>query len=79
MLLKMPGINSKNYRKIMNKVQDIAELTTLSEEDLSSILGHSQHAKLLWDFLHKEPQTSETSSSALTKTEGSRKTFKRKR
>ena len=54
MLLKMPGINSKNYQYIMNKVEDMAHLITLSEEKLAEILGSSANAKLLYEFLHKE-------------------------
>ncbi|GAB1300013.1 DNA repair endonuclease XPF [Apodemus speciosus] len=51
-VLKMPGINAKNCRSLMNQVKNIAELATLSLEHLTSILGHSGNAKQLHDFLH---------------------------
>lgn len=80
MLLRMPGVNSKNYRNLMNRVADIAELSTLSEEALSGIMGSSQHAKQLWDFLHKEQSTADTASGSKPgKSEPARKWSKRKR
>ena len=57
MLLKMPGINTKNVYSILNNVESIAELTTLSEDGLKTLLGSELHAKLLYDFLHKHYQT----------------------
>ncbi|XP_078519223.1 DNA repair endonuclease XPF isoform X2 [Lissotriton helveticus] len=51
-LLKMPGINAKNCRSLMNQVKSIAELATLSEEKLSTILGNASNAKQLYDFIH---------------------------
>ncbi|XP_053550306.1 DNA repair endonuclease XPF [Bombina bombina] len=51
-LLKMPGVNAKNCRAIMNHVKSIAELTTLSQERLTEILGNSNNAKQLYDFIH---------------------------
>ncbi|XP_052050947.1 DNA repair endonuclease XPF [Apodemus sylvaticus] len=51
-VLKMPGINAKNCRSLMNQVKNIAELATLSLERLTGILGHSGNAKQLHDFLH---------------------------
>ncbi|XP_052615512.1 DNA repair endonuclease XPF isoform X2 [Peromyscus californicus insignis] len=51
-VLKMPGINAKNCRSLMNQVKNIAELVSLSQERLTSILGHAGNAKQLHDFLH---------------------------
>ncbi|XP_030068380.1 DNA repair endonuclease XPF isoform X2 [Microcaecilia unicolor] len=51
-LLKMPGVNAKNCRMLMNHVKNIAELTTLSEDQLSALLGNSKSAKQLYDFIH---------------------------
>nr|XP_033770809.1 DNA repair endonuclease XPF isoform X2 [Geotrypetes seraphini] len=51
-LLKLPGVNAKNCRLLMNHVKNIAELTALSEEQLSAILGNSRSAKQLYDFIH---------------------------
>ena len=74
-------MNSKNYRLLMNKVQDLAELCALSEEELTRIMGNSHHAKLLWDFLHSKHKPSETAvSGKQSKTETvAKKSYKRKR
>lgn len=36
----------------MNRVKNIAELATLSQEELTSILGNAANAKQLHDFMH---------------------------
>ncbi|XP_012502999.1 PREDICTED: DNA repair endonuclease XPF [Propithecus coquereli] len=51
-LLKMPGVNAKNCRSLMNHVKNIAELATLSQDKLTSILGNAANAKQLYDFIH---------------------------
>ncbi|EHB04165.1 DNA repair endonuclease XPF [Heterocephalus glaber] len=51
-LLKMPGVNAKNCRSLMNHVKNIAELATLSQDKLTGILGHAANAKQLYDFIH---------------------------
>lgn len=51
-LLKMPGVNAKNCHSLMNHVKNIAELATLSQDKLTSILGHAANAKQLYDFIH---------------------------
>uniref|UniRef100_A0A8C8A595 DNA repair endonuclease XPF n=1 Tax=Otus sunia TaxID=257818 RepID=A0A8C8A595_9STRI len=51
-LLKMPGINAKNCRALMNHVKSIAELATLSKDELSKILGNAANATQLFDFIH---------------------------
>lgn len=51
-LLKMPGINVKNCSILMNNVNSIAELATLSQDRLTEILGNAVSAKQLYDFIH---------------------------
>ncbi|NXG53984.1 XPF endonuclease, partial [Psilopogon haemacephalus] len=51
-LLKMPGINAKNCRALMNHVKSIAELVTLSKDELTKILGNAANATQLFDFIH---------------------------
>ncbi|XP_069342205.1 DNA repair endonuclease XPF [Eulemur rufifrons] len=51
-LLKMPGVNAKNCRSLMNHVKNIAELATVSQDKLTSILGNAANAKQLYDFIH---------------------------
>ena len=53
MLLKMPGVNSKNVFAIMNRVESLADLVTLSLEHLTDILGSVPHAQQLHHFLHR--------------------------
>ncbi|XP_064386752.1 DNA repair endonuclease XPF-like [Halichondria panicea] len=66
-LLKLPGINSKNYRRIMNKIGDLQELVSLSEGQLDRLLDNDANAKLLWSFLH-------TQSKVTTTTRGKKRT-----
>ncbi|XP_077981125.1 DNA repair endonuclease XPF-like [Glandiceps talaboti] len=49
---KLPGVNSKNYWMILNKVENLSELVTLSQEQLSHLLGNTNNGKALWEFLH---------------------------
>ncbi|NXY02616.1 XPF endonuclease, partial [Pteruthius melanotis] len=51
-LLKMPGVNAKNCRALMTHVKSIAELVTLSKDELSKILGNAANATQLFDFIH---------------------------
>ncbi|XP_037671182.1 DNA repair endonuclease XPF isoform X2 [Choloepus didactylus] len=51
-LLKMPGVNAKNCRSLMNHVKNLAELATLSQDKLTSVLGNAANAKQLYDFIH---------------------------
>ncbi|KAF7243066.1 DNA repair endonuclease XPF [Varanus komodoensis] len=51
-LLKMPGVNAKNFRAVMNSVKSIAELVSLSQDKLTELLGNSANAKQLYDFIH---------------------------
>jgi ERCC4-type nuclease len=56
MLLKMPGINTKNVYSVMNRVESIAQLVTLSLSELTEIMGSSGNAKQLYDFINSEDQ-----------------------
>ncbi|XP_073218480.1 DNA repair endonuclease XPF isoform X1 [Lepidochelys kempii] len=51
-LLKIPGVNAKNCRILMNHIKSISELVTLSQDKLSEILGNAVNAKQLYDFIH---------------------------
>ncbi|KAJ7377217.1 DNA repair endonuclease XPF [Desmophyllum pertusum] len=53
-ILKLPGINFKNYRFIMQNVESVQELFTLSQERLAAILGNAGSAKQLWEFIHAD-------------------------
>ncbi|XP_032248116.1 DNA repair endonuclease XPF isoform X1 [Halichoerus grypus] len=51
-LLKMPGVNAKNCRALMQHVRNIAELASLSQDKLAGLLGNAGNAKQLYDFIH---------------------------
>ncbi|GAA6219934.1 DNA repair endonuclease XPF [Lates japonicus] len=51
-LLKMPGVNTKNYRALVRNADSLADLAKLSQDKLAEILGNAQNAKLLYEFLH---------------------------
>ncbi|XP_043945344.1 DNA repair endonuclease XPF [Protopterus annectens] len=57
-LLKMPGINAKNCRALMNHVKSIAELATLPQERLAEILGNSVNGRQLYEFVHESHKRS---------------------
>ena len=50
-------------RYIMEKVKDLQELVSLSQEELEEILGNDANAKLLWNFLHSELEVTPSSRS----------------
>ncbi|XP_053367000.1 DNA repair endonuclease XPF [Clarias gariepinus] len=51
-LLRMPGVNVKNVRGLIKHAASLAELLTLSQEELSEILGNASNARQLHEFLH---------------------------
>ncbi|KDN53411.1 hypothetical protein K437DRAFT_265777 [Tilletiaria anomala UBC 951] len=53
LLRAMPGINTRNYRYIMNQVRDIAELCDLTQEELQELLGIEAGRKL-FKFINKD-------------------------
>jgi hypothetical protein len=52
MLLKIPGINSKNIKSIMTNVENLSELCNLSEERINEIIENSKNAKLIYEFFN---------------------------
>lgn len=51
-LLKMPGVNTKNYRALIKNADSLADVAKLSQEKLTEILGNANNAKLLYEFIH---------------------------
>ena len=47
MLLSLPGINVHNIREVMNKVSNLAQLTKMSEVELTPIIGPGNAKKLV--------------------------------
>lgn len=54
LLLSLPGINSKNFRHVMNMCRDLKELFELSLEEMKFIIGN-EPAKLLYEFVNRDP------------------------
>ena len=46
MLLSLPGINMQNYRAVMNRVENIAELSKMNVAQLSPLIGPVNAKKL---------------------------------
>ncbi|KAF3853314.1 hypothetical protein F7725_014002 [Dissostichus mawsoni] len=53
-LLKMPGVNMKNYRALVKNADSLADLAKLSQERLAEILENAKNAKQLFEFLHND-------------------------
>ncbi|XP_069012118.1 DNA repair endonuclease XPF [Embiotoca jacksoni] len=51
-LMKMPGVNTKNYRALIKNADSLADLLKLTQDKLAEILGNANNAKLLYEFLH---------------------------
>ena len=50
-LKKLPGITEHNYRKVLTRVKNLAELSSMSLSDLSDLIGKIS-AKKLYAFFH---------------------------
>ena len=51
-LLKMPGVNTKNFTALVRNANSLADLAKISQDKLTEILGNAHNAKLLYEFLH---------------------------
>nr|CAG4638335.1 EOG090X03DI [Cyclestheria hislopi] len=51
-VLKLPGINSKNVRRVLNKVDNLGQLISMTKEELNELLENSINANVLWEALH---------------------------
>ena len=56
LLLKLPGIDSKNCRRILHHVTNLQELCEMSETQLASLLDSKMNAESLYSFLHKKTE-----------------------
>ena len=63
MLLKMPGLSSKNVFTLMNKVEDLDHLISLNPEELAETLDSENNAQLLHKFLHRRYQSDASGAS----------------
>lgn len=49
----MPGVNSANYKLIMNEMEDLSELIHASQKRLKDLIGEELGRKL-HNFIHKK-------------------------
>lgn len=52
-LLKIPGVDSKNVNRIITKVKDLCELCSMSEQELGEVLENSKCGKQVYEFFNK--------------------------
>jgi len=55
MLLSIPGVNHKNYRIIMNNVENILELSQMTVDQLNPLVG-IESARLIYNFFNSTPR-----------------------
>ncbi|XP_076463171.1 DNA repair endonuclease XPF-like [Babylonia areolata] len=79
MVLRMPGVTSKNYRSILNKFENMLAVSQASLEELTTVLANSAQAKQLHDFFHTKATPDLTEEKPAVKSKGGRKFGKRKR
>jgi DNA excision repair protein ERCC-4 len=63
-LIKLPGINSKNIGRVMNKVKNLKELIKMSEEQLVELVDNARNAKMLWEIFHVAHKPTEANEKA---------------
>uniref|UniRef100_A0A673JUJ0 DNA repair endonuclease XPF n=1 Tax=Sinocyclocheilus rhinocerous TaxID=307959 RepID=A0A673JUJ0_9TELE len=51
-LLRMPGVNVKNFKSLIKHASCLTDLITFSQEKLSELLGSSSNARQLYEFIH---------------------------
>jgi len=79
-ILKLPGVDSKNYKRLMNKITNLKELGQKSQEELTELLNSSVNAEKLWNFFHKskasDTKTDDRKQFKTTSSSTSRTNFK---
>jgi len=52
MISRMPGVNTKNLRRVLSRGGSLAQLLTMKEEELAELTGTSAQGKALWRALN---------------------------
>lgn len=55
MLLSIPGVYHKNYKIIMNNVENIFELSQMTIDQLKELVG-LESARLIYNFFNSTPK-----------------------
>jgi len=56
LVLKMPGMTVKNYRRVLHKFDSLVDLANRSEEEIAEVIEHKDFAKKFCQFLEKKSQ-----------------------
>uniref|UniRef100_A0A0A9ZJ13 DNA repair endonuclease XPF n=2 Tax=Lygus hesperus TaxID=30085 RepID=A0A0A9ZJ13_LYGHE len=75
---KLPGVNSKNIRVILNKGKSLSHLLTLSQEELGEMLGNKANAELLYNALHATPTESQDASTSSFRAKPKNRPFRKR-
>ncbi|XP_023245287.1 LOW QUALITY PROTEIN: DNA repair endonuclease XPF-like [Copidosoma floridanum] len=62
---KLPGIHSKNLRRILDRGQSLDHLISLSMDQLLQIVDNKNDAELLYSALHDNPKAHSSSSNSV--------------
>ena len=54
LLRRLPGINIHNYPRVISQVKSLRELSSMSEQQMTGIIG-AQNGKLLYNFFNADP------------------------
>lgn len=55
LLRSLPGIDTHNLNRVMRKVRNVSTLITMSEEEMTEVLGSAAKAALLFTFANERP------------------------
>ncbi|KAF6200965.1 hypothetical protein GE061_005412, partial [Apolygus lucorum] len=75
---KLPGVNSKNIRVILNKGKSLSHLLTLSQEELTEMLGNKANAELLFNALHATSAESQDASASSFRAKPKNRPFRKR-
>lgn len=52
----IPGISSRNYKRVMHNVKDLKTLSEMSKQKLAVVLGGDEVcARMVYDFFRNDP------------------------
>lgn len=52
-LLNLPGVNFTNVHKVMNNVENLVKLVSMSKDEIINLLGNEANGTKLYDSLHR--------------------------
>ena len=52
MVQRIPGVSSKNCKRLMRSTHNLADLCDLTSDQLSTARANTEHGKTIWNFLN---------------------------